>query len=71
MGHAELIQALGGGTAVAKRLSEMTGKPVDREIVYKWREFDRIPWRWRGHLIAIAKEQRQRLPPEFLPGVVV
>lgn len=68
MQHSEFIKALGGGTAVAARLSELTGKDVDREAVYKWNEFNNVPWRWRHHVARIAREKEIALPDGFLPG---
>lgn len=63
MTHSEFIKALGGGTAVADQLK------IDREAVYKWAERDLIPWRWRSHLIPIARKEGVKLPKQFLPGV--
>lgn len=63
MTHSDFIEALGGGTKVAERLK------IDREAVYKWRERDLIPWRWRPHLISFAREKGIRPPKQFLPGV--
>lgn len=70
MTHAELIKKLGGGDKVAKRLSELAGEEINREAVYKWRELDHIPWRWRPYVVSLAREKGARLPKDFLPGVV-
>lgn len=63
MKHADFIEELGGGTKVAERLK------IDREAVYKWRERDFIPWRWRAPLLTMAREMGKKAPKEFLPGV--
>jgi len=64
-GHAALIDALGGGTAVARALSKQVGREVDREAVYKWKEYGRIPWRWRMPLSMLAKEANVPVPDDF------
>ncbi len=68
MTHAELIEALGGGTVISHRLSKVSGEIIDREAVYKWHKRNFIPWKWRIFLLAMAKE-RQVIPPEnFFPA---
>ncbi len=69
MTHSELIEALGGGTKVADRLSEMVGEPIDREAVYQWRIRDVIPYRWRPFLAGIAQQEGIKLPKGFMPKV--
>ena len=69
MTHSEFIAELGGGTEIAKRLSIITGTEVDREAVYKWRENNHVPWRWRHYLVAIAKKKRVKPPDGFLPSI--
>jgi hypothetical protein len=69
MDHREILQKLGGGTVVADRLSTMTKTLVDREAVYKWREKNSIPHRWRPFIAQLAAEARIRLPKNFIPGV--
>lgn len=71
MDHAEFIEALGGGTKVAALLSEETGENIDREAVYKWRGLNRVPFRWRPHLVVIARRIGVKLPQDFVPGVRV
>lgn len=68
MQHSEFIKKLGGGKVVAERLSEATGKRVDPEAVYKWNEFNSVPWRWRHHLVPLAREKGISLPEDFFPG---
>ena len=63
--HAKLIDDLGGGTAVAKELSDLAGRPVDREAVYKWKE-NGVPWRFRLMLAAMAQKKEIALPSDFL-----
>lgn len=63
--HAQLIDDLGGGTAVAKALGELVGQPIDREAVYKWKE-NGIPWRWRNGLAALARGRGIAIPSDFL-----
>jgi len=70
MKHSELIGALGGGTKVAEALKDAPGGgEVDREAVYKWAKLDRIPWKWRAAVMAVARAQGQSVPEDFLPGV--
>lgn len=69
MTHAELIKALGGGDTVAKAISELAGEDLDREAVYKWRELNSIPWRWRPYVVKLARKKGEKLPKDFLPGV--
>ncbi len=69
MTHSELIEALGGGTKVAERLSAMVGEPIDREAVYQWRMRDVIPYRWRPHIAGMAKKEGIKLPKGFTPQV--
>lgn len=71
MDHAEFITLLGGGTKVAALLAEETGEKIDREAVYKWRELNRVPFRWRPHLVVIARRVGVKLPQDFVPGVRV
>lgn len=68
MTHGEFIKALGGGTVVADWLTANTDSTVDREAVYKWGE-QQVPWKWRGYLLAMAKEKGLSAPDDFLPGV--
>jgi len=63
MDHAQFIEALGGGTAIADKLS------IDREAVYAWKARNVIPWRWRAPLLQFAKEKKVAPPKAFLPGV--
>lgn len=63
MDHADFIDALGGGTVIADKLS------IDREAVYAWKIRNSVPWRWRAPLLAIAKEKNVKPPKAFLPGV--
>ena len=67
MTHAELIEALGGGTVISYRLSKVSGEVVDREAVYKWRKRNSIPWKWRSFLFEMAKEREVVLPENFFP----
>lgn len=69
MTHSEFIDALGGGTKIAEWLTANAGEHVDREAVYKWKELDRIPWRWRSLLIVMAKDASITVPKDFLPGI--
>ncbi|NLG06052.1 MAG: hypothetical protein GX567_19825 [Clostridia bacterium] len=66
--HRELIEALGGGTAVASELSRMSGEAVDREAVYKW-AVNGIAWKWRPYLKALADRKGVGTPPNFLPEI--
>lgn len=49
-----IIDRLGGGTKVAHALTALTGESIDREAVYKWRERNVIPWKWRAHVSVLA-----------------
>jgi len=68
MTHAELIEALGGGTLISYRLSKASGEAIDREAVYKWHKRNFIPWKWRVFLLAMAKERQVIVPDNFFPG---
>lgn len=61
--HAQLIENLGGGTAIAAAL--FGGDPKRRQAVYKWK-YNGIPWRWRLPVERLARERGVDLPPEFL-----
>lgn len=63
--HAPLIDALGGGTKIAEALTDLTGDPVDRDRVYKWKTIG-IPWRWRGPVKQLAEKTGIPLPDGFL-----
>ena len=65
MSDAKLIDALGGGSGLATALTER-GAPLDRETIYKWKERDFIPWKWRAHVAALAEEHEISLPEDFL-----
>jgi hypothetical protein len=70
MRHSKLIEELGGGTALAEALLKAPGGgPVDREAIYKWIKLDRIPWRWRAPVAAIARAQGKPIPTDFFPGM--
>ena len=63
-GHADLIEAIGGGTRVAEMLTE-AGAPVDREAVYKWKS-NGVPWKYRNVVARLAEKAEKPLPPGFL-----
>lgn len=70
MKHSDLIKELGGGTAVAQALKDAPGGgEIDREAVYKWAKLDRIPWKWRPAVMAVARSQGKSVPDDFLPGM--
>jgi hypothetical protein len=69
MTHADLIAALGGGTTVARLMTEETGANIDREAVYKWQR-NGVPLKWRFPLAKVAKRKRASLPSGFLPGTM-
>ncbi len=69
MDHRRILEKLGGGTAVAERLTRLSNTVVDREAVYKWREKNSIPHRWRPFIAQLAAEAQIRLPKNFIPGV--
>ncbi len=66
MDHRVILEKLGGGTVVAGLLSTLSGTDVDREAVYKWREKNSIPHRWRPFIAQLAADKRIRLPKDFL-----
>ena len=69
MKHSELIKELGGGTAVAEALKDAPGGgEVDREAVYKWAKLNRVPYKWRPALAAVARAQGKSVPDDFIPG---
>lgn len=64
----DLIDQLGGGTAVAEELNKLlppTEKPVDREAVYKWKEANEIPHYRRLYMARLAKQKAKALPPQL------
>lgn len=64
--HARLVDALGGGTKIARWLTEQSGELVDCEAVYKWKR-NGVAWRWRPLLAQLARQRGIALPPQFLP----
>lgn len=67
MKHSDLIKELGGGTELAKALKDApSGGDIDREAVYKWSKLDRIPWKWRPAVMAVARAQGISIPESFL-----
>jgi hypothetical protein len=72
MKHSELIEQLGGGTRVAKLLNdELETAAIDRDAVYKWAKLDRIPWKWRPAVMAVARAQGISIPESFLGNETV
>jgi hypothetical protein len=70
MKHSDLIKELGGGTELARLLNEALGSDeIDREAVYKWAKLDRIPWRWRPVVVAVARAQGKPIPEDFAETV--
>ena len=65
MTDTDVIEALGGATVLAAALGE-SGYGVDREAIYKWKERDFIPWKWRGRVAALAKGREISLSENFL-----
>ena len=63
--HADLIDELGGGTAVAVALWGDGCDGKRREAVYKWKR-NGIPWRWRSTVERLARERGVTLPAGFL-----
>lgn len=64
----DLIDQLGGGTAVADELNKLlpsTEKRVDREAVYKWKEANEIPHSRRLYMARLAKAKMKALPPQL------
>lgn len=68
MDHATLIERLGGGAILAERLRK-AGIKVDREAIYKWREYNHIPWKWRSVIASAAEKDGITIPRNFLPEV--
>ena len=60
MTHAELIDALGGVTVVAKTLGITA-----INVVGNWRQRG-VPWRWRPVVAKLAARKHIALPDEFL-----
>lgn len=65
--HGEIIDALGGVTVVARRLSDVTGTDVSIGMVSNWKR-DGISWRYRPAIVQLARENYQimKLPDDFL-----
>ncbi len=72
MNHADFIEQLGGATQVAIRLTEMTGEPIDRDAVRKWKT-QGIAWKWRLPVVALAQQlgKDRAIPKQFLPKVAL
>lgn len=68
--HADIIKRLGGGSAVAARLSALTNTALDRERVYKW-QINGVPWEFRVPLARILIGQGIAVPSGFLPEGVL
>lgn len=68
MDHTTLIERLGGGAVLAERLTK-AGYEVDREAIYKWREYNHVPWKWRSVIASVAGKDGVPLPKNFLPEV--
>lgn len=66
--HADIIDRLGGHKDLSERLQQVAGAEFKLDTVYRWRK-DGIPWRWRAHVVRLAKEKGVALPDDFLPGV--
>lgn len=70
MKHSDLIKDLGGATKLAELLLVAPGGgQIDREAVYKWVKLDRVPWKWRPAVMAVARNHGVPLPDDFLPGI--
>ena len=65
MTDASVIEALGGATVLGAALAE-NGYEVDREAIYKWKERDFIPWKWRSRVAAVALKSNVSLPDCFV-----
>jgi hypothetical protein len=64
--HGNLIEKLGGGTALAVALwGDAGGKR--RDAIYKWKQ-NGIPWRWRPEIHRLATMRGVAVPNEFLSG---
>jgi hypothetical protein len=63
--HADLIDRLGGGTAVAEALAQFFDPPPDRDLVYKWKK-NGVPWKFRLQVAELAKSKNVPLPDDFL-----
>lgn len=63
-----LIDNLGGGTAIAEAVNQMLpagDKPLDRENVYKWKEANAVPFRWRPFVARLAHARQLAMPPDI------
>lgn len=63
--HADLIDKLGGGTAVAVAIWGDACDSKRRDAVYKWKQ-NGVPWRWRPAIERLARERGLALPSGFL-----
>ena len=59
----ELIQALGGPSSVANKLSD--GEHPTSAAVQMWAQRDHVPWRWRQSFAKIAASEGIDLPADF------
>ncbi len=65
---AALIDALGGGTVVALGINGLLpagSKQIDRESVYKMKETNTCPHRWRPFIVRLARDNGVAVPPEL------
>jgi hypothetical protein len=68
--QSELIDALGGPSAVAGIIQVRIGYQLTPQAISTWRRRG-IPFRYRPHLSREAGERGIELPPNFLLGEVV
>jgi len=51
---AKAIEAAGGNTIAAERMSEYLGKPVDRNRLAQWRNKGYVPFKYCFALVAVS-----------------
>jgi len=57
------IKAGGGPSKVARRLTELSGKPISTQAVSLWQQ-SRIPIEWVKHMETISGKPRHKLRPD-------
>ena len=63
--HAKLIVDLGGGSHIARQLSEAHNTEYSPQMVNMWKKRG-VPWRFRGSMMVLAHEANVELPDNFL-----
>lgn len=66
----DLIEALGGTTAVARWCSDRLNKPVSVQMVSMWKRRQHIPPIYRPCVRSLARDMGVEIPAGFIPGEI-